>query len=99
MGHPHPPTPVQTENMIAMGAVNNTIALRRKKSMDMRFHWLRDRIQQHQFWHYWMPGLHNKGDYVTNHHATINHMAMKTTYLTPRTILDALRRMRAHARF
>ena len=98
MGHPQPPTPGQTDNTTALGVVNNTIAPRRKKTMDMRFHWLRDRIQQLQFWHYWMPGPHNKGDYVTKHHATIHHMATSTTYLTPRIILDALRRMRARAR-
>ena len=56
MGHPQPPTPVQTDNTTALGVVNNTIAPRRTKSMDMWFHWLRDRIQQLQFRHYWMPG-------------------------------------------
>ena len=98
MGHPWPPTSVQTDNTTALGVVNNTIAPRRIKAMGMRFHWLRDRIQQFQFRHYWMPGPHNKGDYVTKHHAAIHHMATRTTYLTLRTILDALRRMRARAR-
>ena len=93
MGHPQPPTPVQTDNTAALGVVNNTISPQWTKAMDMWFHWLRDRIQQLQFWHYWMPGLHNKGNYVTKHRAIIHHMAMQTTYLTPRTILDALRRM------
>ena len=98
MGHPQTPTPVQTDNTTARGVVNNTIAPRQTKAMDMHFHWLRDCIQQLQFWHYWMPGPHNKGDYVTKHHAVIHHMATRTTYLTPRTILDALRRMSARAR-
>ena len=99
MGHPQPLMPVKMDNTTALGVVKNTIAPRRTKAMDMRFHWLCDCIQQRQFWHYWMPGTHNKGDYVKNHHATIHHMARQTTYLTPRTILDALRRMRARARF
>ena len=99
MGQPQPPTTVQTDNTTALGVVENTIAPQRTKAMDMRFHWLRDRIQQRQFRHYWMPVPHNKGDYVTKHHATIHHMAMLITNLTPRTILDALRRMRARARF
>ena len=79
IGHPQPPTPVQTDNTTALGVVNNTIAPRQTKTMDMRFHWLRDRIQQLQFWHYWMPGPHDKGDYVANHHAAIHHMATRTT--------------------
>ena len=99
MGHPQPRTPVQTDNTTALGVFNNTIDPRRTKAMDMRFHWLHDHIQQHQFWHYWMPGPHNKGDYVAKHHAKIHHMEMQTTYLTPRTIMDALRRMCARARF
>ena len=52
MVHPQPPTPVQTDNTTALSVVNNTIARRRMKAMDMRFHWLRDRIQQLQFWNY-----------------------------------------------
>ena len=71
MCHPQPPTPVQTDNTTALGVANNTIAPRRTKAMDMRFHWLRDHIHQLQFWHHWMPGPHNKGDYMTNHHAAI----------------------------
>ena len=98
MGHPQPPTPVQTDNTTALGVVNNTIAPLPTKSMDMRFHWLPDRIQQIQFRHDWMPGPYNKGDYVTKHHAKIHHMATRTTYLTPKTILDDLRCTRAHTR-
>ena len=40
--------------------------------------------------HYWMSGPYNKGNYVTKHHETIHYMATRTTYLTPKTILDAL---------
>ena len=45
MGHPKPPTPVQTENTTALGVVKNTIAPRQTKATGMRFHWLRDRTQ------------------------------------------------------
>ena len=38
MGHPQPPTPVQTDNTAALGVVNNTIAPWRMKAMDMCFH-------------------------------------------------------------
>ena len=40
MGHPQPPTPMQTGNTTSLRFVNNTIAPRRTKSMDMRLHWL-----------------------------------------------------------
>ena len=78
MGHPQPPTQVQTNNTTTLGVVNNTIAPRRTKATDMRLYWLRDRIQQLQFCHYWMPGPYNKGDYVTKNHATIRGRTDKT---------------------
>ena len=40
MGHPQPPTPMQTDNTTALGVVNNNIASKRLKSMDMKLHWL-----------------------------------------------------------
>ena len=41
MGHPQPPTTMQTENTTSLGVVNNTIYPQRTKAMDMRFHWLK----------------------------------------------------------
>jgi len=92
MGHKQPPTPVQTDNTTALGIVNNNIASKRLKSMDMRLHWLRCRAAQAQFRHYWRPGPTNTGDYVTKHHAGVHHQAVRPKYLTPKRHLDLLRR-------
>ena len=97
MGHPQPPTPIQTDNTTTLGVVNNAIAPKQTNAMDMRFHWLRDRIAQLQFRHYWMPGPYNKDDYVTKQHAPVHHIAINPTYLTPRTVLDTFWRTRARA--
>ena len=43
MGHPQPPTPMQTDNTTALGVVNNNV-LKKLKSMDIKYHWLRNRI-------------------------------------------------------
>jgi hypothetical protein len=43
MGHPQPPTPMQTDNSTAEGIINKKVQPKRTKAMDMRFHWLRDR--------------------------------------------------------
>eukprot|EP00804_Cyclotella_cryptica_P018678 CCRYP_007188-RD/>CCRYP_007188-RD protein AED:0.48 eAED:0.48 QI:0/-1/0/1/-1/0/1/0/59 len=51
MGHPQPPTPIQTDNSTALGVVNNTIQPKHTKAMDMRFHWLHCRINQKHFRH------------------------------------------------
>ena len=42
MGHPHPPTPTHMEKYTAYGVVNNNIQPKPTKSIDMRFHLLRD---------------------------------------------------------
>jgi hypothetical protein len=43
MGHPQPPTPMQTDNTTALGVVDNNV-IKKPKLMDMKYHWLRDRI-------------------------------------------------------
>ena len=68
MWHPQPPTPIRTDNSIASGITNNTIIQRRSRSMDMRFYWVRDRVQQGQLIVYWGPGKDNLGDFYTKHH-------------------------------
>jgi hypothetical protein len=57
MGHNQPPTPIQTENSTAYGIVNNKLNEKRSKAMDMRFYWVRDRIEQKQYKVYWEPAL------------------------------------------
>jgi hypothetical protein len=42
MGHPQPRTPIQTNNMMTEGVINNKIQPKQTKAMDMGFHWLRD---------------------------------------------------------
>jgi hypothetical protein len=49
MGHPQPPTPIQTDNSTALGVVTNNILPRQTKAMDMCFWWLLDRDEQEQF--------------------------------------------------
>ena len=44
MGHHQPSTPIKTDNITALGVVTNTIKRKRTKAMDMRFYWVRNRI-------------------------------------------------------
>jgi hypothetical protein len=46
LGHTQPPTPLRTDNSTAYGIVNETIKQKRSKTMDMRYHWLTDRVRQ-----------------------------------------------------
>ena len=91
MGHPQPPTPVQTDNSTALGVVTSNIQPRRTKAMDMRFHWLRCRKAQQQFRFFWRPGKTNLADYWTKHHCAAHHIEQRANILTPQSIVTALR--------
>ena len=43
LGHKQPPTPLKTDNSTAYGYVNKNIKIKKSKSWDMQYHWLRDR--------------------------------------------------------
>jgi hypothetical protein len=81
---------MQTAKTKALGVVNNNV-MKKLKAMDMKDHWLRCRINQHQFRHYWTADKSNYGNYVTKHHTPIHHQATRPTFLTPITILQNLR--------
>jgi len=81
MGHPQPATPVTTDNSTACGIANDTIKQQRSRAIDMRFYWVRDRVQQGQFIIYWAPGSINLADYYTKHHSPAHHRKMRATYL------------------
>ena len=49
--------------------------------MDMRFHWLRDKVKLKEIKIYWKPGETNLGDYLTKHHPTSHHRKVRKLYL------------------
>ena len=91
MGHPQPPTPLQTDNSAAHSVVSNNIQPRRTKAMDMCFYWLRCRDAQGQFRYYWMPGTQNLADYFTKHFPGPHHQTMRAQFLTPQKHVEELR--------
>ena len=81
LGHPQPPTPVQVDNTTAEGFANDTIKQKRSKAFDMRFYWIKDRVQQNQYMIYWKPGSTNKADYFTKFHSPQVHRTMRPFFL------------------
>jgi hypothetical protein len=59
--------------------------------MDMRYHWLTDRVRQKQFDIYWRPGRENLGDCHTKHHSAQHHKDMRGLILHQANILQVLR--------
>ena len=81
LGHPHPPTPLKTDNSTANGIINRTMKQKRSKSFDMRYQWMRNRVDQGQFKVYWQPGSQNKGDFSTKHHTGTHHRIFRKIQL------------------
>jgi hypothetical protein len=81
LGHPQPPTPMQTDNSTAAGFADDTIKQKRSKAMDMRFYLIKDCIRQKQFLIYWQPGTQKLGDYHTRHHPPSHHRRIQSTFL------------------
>ena len=61
--HPQQPTPLRTYNTTTQGIITGKFKQKKTKSIDMRFHWLKDRIAQKQFSANWGPGKENLADY------------------------------------
>ena len=83
LGHPQPPrgTPLDTDNSTAEGILNSKMRKNLSKSFDMRYWWMKDRIQQGQFDLRWSPGKFNLADYFTKHHPPWHHRLMRFRYL------------------
>ena len=92
LGHPQPPTPVQTDNTTALGFANKNLQPKVTKSTDMKNWWIRDREAQEQFRFYWAPGLNNDADYFTKHFCEAHHREKRPRFLTPKEIVNELRK-------
>lgn len=49
LGYKQPATGIVTDNSTAANILNNTCNQKRSKSIDMRFYWIQDRIEQDNF--------------------------------------------------
>ena len=80
MGWPQPNTPIKCNKFTAVDVVNKTIIPHKTKLMDMQFHWLRCRKSQCQFRYFWAPGTAHLGNYSTNNHPPLYHIAHRPTH-------------------
>jgi len=81
LGHPQPPTPMQTDNSAASGIANDTVKQKRSKAIDMRCCWVRDRVRQGHFHVCWRKGVSSKSDCFTKHHPARHHQAIRSAHL------------------
>jgi hypothetical protein len=76
-----PPTPIETDNTTATGYINGTIKQKRRKSMDIRFYWIKDQVKQGQFKIYWGSGYQKLADYFSKHHSLAHHKRIRDIYI------------------
>ncbi len=65
LGYPQPPTTILRDNEFAVGLAQRTLTPKLSKSIDMRFHWLQDRVRRQHFCVQHVPGVLNLADYFT----------------------------------
>ena len=84
LGYPQPPTILHCDNACAVGLANNTVKIRRTRSIDTRFHWMRCRVRQGHFIVKWCPGANMLADFFTKPLSVKDHQAlMKYLVHTP----------------
>ncbi len=65
LGYPQPPTTILCDSTTTIGLANDNIKMKRSKAIDMRFHWIRDRVRQNHFYLVYIPTKENIADYMT----------------------------------
>jgi hypothetical protein len=66
LGHPQPPAVIYyCDNECTIGLANRTMTPKFSKSLNMRFNWLRDHVDQGQFRIVFVPGVLNLADFFT----------------------------------
>jgi hypothetical protein len=81
LGYPQPTTSIVCDNTTAVGIAHGHGKARRSKYMDMRLHWIRDRVRQRQFNVLWRPGTHNLADFFTKPLPVAAHRAVEHFYV------------------
>jgi hypothetical protein len=90
------PTPGVTDNEVAISFAMNTCTLSKSKSIDIRFHWIRDRISQGHFTLSHVPGIDNIADFFTKALSIDDHH--RWLPLLVRLLTDRLRTTRSRSR-
>jgi hypothetical protein len=88
LGYPQPPTYILVDNKVAHGIASNTIEPKRTKSIDMQYHWLRDRVQLQEFIIIWRKGMYNLADFFTKplsvkDHQFVMHLLVRVPSTSP----------------
>ena len=79
--HPQRPTRIKTDNSTANSFVHASMRVKRSKTWDMRYHWLREQATKSILKVFWDKGSNNDGDYFTKHHCPSVHKIQRPRYI------------------
>lgn len=77
LGYPQGPTRIISDNACAVGIAHDTVKQKRSKAIDMRYHWIRDRVRMGHFVVDWLPGEQNIADFFTKVYSTRDHLSTR----------------------
>ena len=77
LGFPQQATLIICDNQCAVGIATRSVKQKRSKSINMRYHWIRDQVDLEQIEIKWEPGATNLADFFTKNHPTKHHAAMR----------------------
>ena len=81
LGHTQQATTIICDNRCAVGIATRQVKQKRSKSINMRYHWIRDQVDMHTFRVEWEPGATNLADYFTKNHPVHHHQSKRTVYV------------------
>ena len=91
--HPQKPTWIKTDNKTANSFVHAAMRVKRSKTWDMRYHWLREQTTKKIIDIFWDKGTNNNGDYFTKHHAPAIHRTQRPRYVLKGFFIQQLTRL------
>jgi hypothetical protein len=77
LGYQQSATPIFCDNSCAVGIANDGVKQKRSRAMDLRFHWIRDRVRQGQFQVLWKAGQTNLADFFTKPLGPQRHLLLR----------------------
>jgi hypothetical protein len=82
LGHTQPATTILTDNTTAKGIASGTCKLRRSRSIDQRYHWIREHRDFAEFNIVWHPGTEALADLTTKVQPISAMLKLRHRYVT-----------------
>ena len=76
-------TIITTDNKCAEGIANETVKQKRTRALDMRYHWLRDRIKLGDFTVKWRSNIDSLAAFFTKTLSKKDHLRMRQKFVNP----------------